>query len=260
VRLQREVRGDGPPLLLVHAGIADSRMWEPLAERLVTAGHRVVTCDLPGFGGTPLEPGLVSPAAELVELLDELGIERIAAVGASFGGRVAIELALRAPKRVTALALLAGALDEFDASDELEAFDAAEAAALEAGDLDAATDVNVRMWLDRPGRAGVDPAVRALVAEMTRRAFEFQDGVEAEIEELDPPAARRLGEVAVPALVVVGEDDVEDFHRLAERLARELPGAEPVVRIPGAAHLPALERPTDVAEVLVPFLSRHAPA
>jgi 3-oxoadipate enol-lactonase len=258
--LHREVRGDGPPVLLVHAGIADSRMWEPLAERLVGAGHRVVTCDLRGFGRTPLPERRVSNAADLVYLLDELGIARTAVVGASFGGRVALELALRVPERVTALALLGSSLDEFDASDELDAFDADETAAVEAGDADAATELNVRMWLDRPGRAGVDPAVRDLVRAMLRRAIELQDGVEAEMEELDPPAARRLAEIRAPALVVVGEDDVEDFHRLAELLARELPGADGVVRIAGAAHLPALERPAEVADVLVPFLSRHAPA
>jgi 3-oxoadipate enol-lactonase len=257
VTLYREVRGDGPPVLLVHAGIADSRMWEPLGERLVAAGHRVVACDLPGFGRTPLAPGLVSNAAELAALLDELGIERAAVVGASFGGRIALELALRAPERVSALALLGSALDEYDASDELDAFDAAETAAAEAGDLDAATELSVRMWLDRPGRTGVDPAVRELVRAMQRRALELQDGVDAELEELDPPVAQRLSEISARALVMVGEDDVEDFHGIAVRLARELPGAEPVVWIRGAAHLPALERPGDVAEVLVPFLREH---
>jgi 3-oxoadipate enol-lactonase len=260
VRLHREVRGQGPPVLLVHAGIADSRMWEPLAARLVAAGYRTVAPDLRGFGRSPLPPETFSPAADLVELLDDLGIDRAPVVGASFGGRVTLELALRAPERVSAIALLDSALDEFDASDELDDFDAAETAAAEARDLDEATAINVRMWLDRPGRTGVDPAVRDLVAAMARRAFEVQDGVEAGFEELDPPIARRLGEIRVPALVVVGEDDVDHFHRLATTLARELPGAEGVVGVPGAAHLPALERPDDVAVALLGLLSRHAPA
>ena len=76
--LHHAVRGDGPDVLLVHAGIADSRMWEPLAERLVAAGYRVVAPDLRGFGHTPLEPGVVSNAGDLVALLEELGIERAA--------------------------------------------------------------------------------------------------------------------------------------------------------------------------------------
>jgi 3-oxoadipate enol-lactonase len=159
VRRHHEVRGHGPPVLLVHAGIADSRMWDPLAARLVAAGRRIVACDLRGFGRTPLPEGRFSHAADLVELLDELGIERTAVVAPSWGGKVTLGLALRAPGRVSAIALLDSALDEFDASDELEAYDEAETAAIEAGDLDGATAINVRMWMDRPGRADVDPAV-----------------------------------------------------------------------------------------------------
>src|SRR3954471_8295502 len=155
--IHHDVRGDGPAVLLVHAGIADSRMWAPLAERLLAAGFRVVTCDLRGHGRTPLEPGVVSNAADLLGLLDALGIARAAVVGASFGGRVALELALRAPERVAALALLGAALDEFDASPELEAFDAEEEAAIEAGDLDAAVAAVVRTWVTRDGR-DADPA------------------------------------------------------------------------------------------------------
>jgi pimeloyl-ACP methyl ester carboxylesterase len=255
VTLHHAVRGDGPAVLLVHAGIADSRMWTPVAEQLVAAGYRVVTCDLRGFGRTPLEPGIVSNAGDLAALLDALGIERAAVVGASFGGRVALELALRAPERVEALALLDAGPGDFEPSEELRAFGDTEEAALEREDLDAAVAENVRMWVTRGDRA-VDPAVTDLVATMQRDAFEAQMGVDAELEELDPPLARRLGEIAVPALVVVGADDVEDFHRLARRLAADLPGAGQVVTILGAAHLPALERPDETARLLIDFLAR----
>jgi 3-oxoadipate enol-lactonase len=258
VTLHHEVRGDGPPVLLVHAGIADSRMWAPLAERLVAAGHRVVTCDLRGFGRTPLDPGVVSNAADLVALLDHLGIDRAAVVGASFGGRVALELSLRAPGRIAALALLDAGLDEADTSDERAAFDAAEEAAIDAGDLDAAVALNVHTWVTRD-RRDVDPAVAELVATMQRDAFDAQLGVDAELEDNDPPVARRLGEIAAPTLVVVGAEDMADFHRVAERLAAELPGAGGVVTIEGAAHLPALERPDEVAAALVPFLRAVPP-
>jgi 3-oxoadipate enol-lactonase len=255
VTLHHEVRGDGPTVLLVHAGIADSRMWAPVADQLVAGGYRVVTCDLPGFGRTPLEPGVVSEAADLVALLDDLRVERAAVVGASFGGRVALELALRAPERVTALALLGASLDEFERSEELAAFDAAEEAALDAGDLDAAVELTVRMWVTRDGR-DVDPAVVDLVRTMQRGIFDAQLGIDADFDELDPPLARRLGEIAAPALVVVGGDDVEDFARIAQRLADELPAAGAVVTIDGAAHLPALERPGETARLLLEFLAR----
>jgi 3-oxoadipate enol-lactonase len=259
VTLHRLVRGAGPDVLLLHAGIADSRMWEPLADRLVAAGYRTIAPDLQGFGRTPLAPGIVSNAGDLVGLLDELGIPEAAVVGASFGGRVALELALRAPERVRALALLGSGLDAFEWSIELETFDAEETAALEREDVEDAVRANVRMWVTRRGRA-VDPAVVDLVAAMQRDVFAAQIGVEAEFEDNRPPVAERLREIAAPALVVVGADDVEDFHGVARRLAAELPAAEPLVTIEAAAHLPALERPAEVADVLVPFLARHASA
>jgi 3-oxoadipate enol-lactonase len=260
VILHHEVRGAGPAVLLVHAGIADSRMWEPLAARLADAGHSTVVCDLRGFGRTPLEAGVVSNAADLVAVLDELEIDRAAVAGASFGGRVALELALQAPERVAALVLLDAALDAFDWSPELEALDEAEEALIDAGDVDGAVALNVRFWVQRPGErdpGDVDPAVCDLVADMQRAAFVAQIGVEAEFEVNDPPMAQRLAEIDAPALVVVGADDVVDFQQLAARLAGELPGAGPVVTIPGAAHLPALERPSEVAAAMVPFLATH---
>jgi 3-oxoadipate enol-lactonase len=256
--LHHAVRGDGPPVLFVHAGIADSRMWDGFAERLVAGGHRTIACDLRGFGRSPLTPGVVSNAADLLALLDHLGLERAAVVGASFGGLQALDLALRAPDRVSALVLLGSVLDEFDASAELDAFDAAEEAAVEAGDLDAATEANVRFWIERPGERpaeDVDPAVLDLVRTMQRAAFAAQMDVDAALDAPDPPVARRLADVAMPTLVVVGADDVADFVALARRLAHGIPGAGPVVTIARAAHLPALERPAETAAVVLDFLA-----
>jgi 3-oxoadipate enol-lactonase len=255
--LHHELQGDGPPVLLVHAGVADLRMWAGVAQRLSSA-HRVIVCDLRGFGRTPLPPGPVSHTGDLVSLLDDLGVAATAVGGASFGGEVALELALRAPERVSALALMDPAIGEdFDWSEEVRAFGAAEDEALGSDDLDRAVELNVRMWLDRPGRApdAVDRDVRALVAAMQRDAFVAQRGVDADIDELDPPLGERLGEIRAPALVMVGEDDVPDFRRIAERLVAELPAAQPLQVIRGAAHLPALERPGAVSALLLEFLA-----
>jgi pimeloyl-ACP methyl ester carboxylesterase len=181
-------------------------------------------------------------------------IDRAAVFGASFGGYVALALALRAPQRVAALGLLGAFLDDSEPSPEIEAYEAEESAALEAGDLEAAVAANLRMWVARPGRRDVDPAVVELVGAMQRDALAARAGVDAELEDIDPPIARRLDRIPVPALVAVGADDVEDFHRMAQRLAAGLPGAGEVVTVRGAAHLPALERPAEVAELLVGFL------
>jgi pimeloyl-ACP methyl ester carboxylesterase len=90
---------------------------------------------------------------------------------------------------------------------------------------------------------------------MQRDAFVAQRGVDTDIDELDPPLGQRLGEIRAPALVMVGEDDVPDFRRIAERLVAELPAAQPLQVIRGAAHLPALERPGAVSALLLEFLA-----
>ena len=132
-------------MLLLHSGVCDRRMWEPQWGPL-SESFRVVRPDLRGFGETPLPAGRFSFAADVVELLDHLGIERTCVVGSSLGGRVAMEVAAIAPERVERLVLLCPALAGFPQTAEAEAFDEAEDALLNAGDVDGAVALNVRMW------------------------------------------------------------------------------------------------------------------
>jgi len=172
---------------------------------------------------------------------------------------VALDLALARPDLVSALVLVGSALDEHEWSDEMESFDEAEEAALERGDLDLAVELNLRMWVDGPHRdpGEVDPALRGRVAEMQRRAFELQlaAGDAAEDELLSGGVAGRLGEVAVPALVIVGELDLDDMQAIAARLEDEIPGAD-AARIDATAHVPSMERPQQFDRLVLGFLAR----
>lgn len=253
-----DVTGEGPAVALVHAGIADSRMWEP-QRRSFAATHTVLLVDLPGFGNSAVESNPVSYRGAVAEALDASGIERAALVGTSLGGRVALELALESPERVTALVLVGAGLDGHDWSQEIEAFGEAEEAALARGDLEAAVALNVDLWVVGPRRSAdeIDPAVRELVVEMQRDAFRLGEGHEDLREvRLDPPASQRLGEVAVPTLVLTGDEDVADIHAIAERLAGGIPGAQRAT-IAGAAHLPNLERPDEFDRIVLGFLAEH---
>jgi len=253
-----DVTGEGPAVALVHAGIADSRMWEPQL-RSFAAAHTVVRVDLPGFGNSPVESNPVSYRGAVAEALDAAGVDRAALVGTSLGGRVALELALDLPQRVTALVLVGSGLDGHDWSQEVEAFGEAEEEALARGDLQAAVDLNVDLWVVGPRRSAeeVDPALLELAAEMQRNAFRLGEGHDDLREvRLDPAASQRLGEVSVPTLVVTGDEDVDDIHVIAERLASEIPGAVRA-RIPGAAHLPNLERPEEFDRIVLGFLAEH---
>jgi pimeloyl-ACP methyl ester carboxylesterase len=235
-----------PHVVFIHAGGVDGRMWHPLTERL--DGMRLHVPDLRGHGSTPLPPGEYADAEDLLRMFDDLRIRRATVVGASFGGWVALQLATKAPERVRAVALLASTkLDRDDSewSPEIAAFREKEAALVEAGDIDGAVALGLRVWKPRPG-------VRDLVEEMTRDAFVLQQGVEAERRELPVD----LAAIAVPTLVVSGgKDPMPDFAQIADQLAAEIGGAERAV-IKDAGHLIALERPDATAELLQPWLER----
>jgi pimeloyl-ACP methyl ester carboxylesterase len=258
--LYAEVAGDGPGVALVHEGICDSSMWEP-QWKTFTGAHRVLRLDLRGFGRSPLEPGRFSNARDLIETLESHGFERAALVGISLGGRVALEVAVARPDLVSALVLVAPGLPGEKPTDEIRAAWADEEAALEAGNLDEAVEINLRTWVDGPRRSpeDVDPAVRERVAKMQRRAFELQLPVDNEVEEelLVPDLAQRLGEVRAPTLVVVGEVDQPFMHAIAERLVREIPGARRAT-IADTAHVPSIERPREFDELVLGFLQETA--
>jgi 3-oxoadipate enol-lactonase len=255
--LHYEVAGEGPPVVLVHEGIADSRMWEPQWASFPPA-HRTVRYDMRGFGETPISPGSFSHARDLVGLLERLALGPAAIVGVSLGGRVALEVAVARPELVSALVLVGAALPGHDWTEETQAGWAEEEAALERGDLDAAVELNLRMWVDGPGRSStdVDADVRARVAVMQRRAFELQLSVgdAAEEEPLVPDIGQRLTEISVPTLIVVGEEDRPDIHAIADRLAASIPHARRA-SIPATAHVPSLERPDEFDRIVLGFLA-----
>lgn len=255
--LHHEVAGEGPPVVLLHEGIADSRMWEP-QWRTFPPRHRTVRFDMRGFGESPLRPGPFSYGRDLVELLDHLALGPAALVGVSLGGSVALQVALARPDLVSALVLVGSGLDGWEWSDETKAGWAEEEAAFERGDLDAAVDVNLRMWVSGPERSldDVDPEVRARVAEMQRRAFELWAAIgdAAQEEPLVEGVAARLGEIRVPTLVLVGEQDRPEMLAIAEKLAAEIPGARHAT-IAGTAHVPSMERPAEFDELVLGFLS-----
>lgn len=216
-------------------------MWDPL-EPLLPADRRVRRHELRGFGETPLPEGPFSHADDLEAALAEPSV----LVGASFGGWVALSVAARRPELVAGLVLIDAPLEGHEWSAEMEDHWSAEDALLEAGDLSGAAELSVSFWV---GVASAD--VRDAVLRMTLRSFELQTGREP--EEIESPAVA-LGEVRTPTLVIAGSLDREDFRRIADRLAEELPQARHVM-IDGAAHLPAMERPQATAREIGRFLA-----
>ena len=254
--LHHEIEGAGPTVAFVHEGIVDSRVWDP--QWASFERYRRVRFDLRGFGRSAVGALPFTHAHDVAGLLDELGVSGAALVGGSMGGRVALEVALARPDLVAALVLAGAGLPGLDWSEQVRSYGQAEDEAVVRGDLDEATELNLRMWVDGPRRkpADVDPVVRETVRAMTRRALELQAPVWADFDEelLVPDVSDRLGEIAVPTLVLAGEEDVEDIHAVAARLAAEIPGARSAT-IAGTAHVPHLERPADFDALVLDFLA-----
>ncbi len=188
----------------------------------------------------------------MLETLDELGVERFALVGNSFGGAVAMRVAALAPERVSGLMLVSPPPLDLEPSPVLRAVWDAEEEALERGDVEAATRAVVDGWTleDSP------PGLRDRIAEMQRRAFELQLAA-AEAPEGDDPLEGGAGPLAgrVPTLVVTGGRDIPDFRDGAHRLAAQL-GLEGAAVIEAAGHLAPLEQPEAFRELLDAFLAR----
>ncbi|MFE5031501.1 alpha/beta fold hydrolase [Streptomyces sp. NPDC056683] len=251
--LSYETAGEGPPVVLVHAGVADHRMWDAVVPPLAEV-HTVIRYDLRGFGESAVPAGPFREADDLRRLLDHLGHERVRLVGASWGGRVAVDFTLTHPDRVHSLATLAAPWPRYPWSAEMIAYDEAETAALDAGDLDAAVRVNLDMWLRGPARGWDDVADE--LAERLRGPLRTSLVNQAVVgQHSQGPVTGDLAAVSVPTLVGVGKLDVTDFQDIARRYASAIPGAH-LVEFATAAHLIALDAPAELSAVLREFLAR----
>jgi len=233
-------------VLLLHAALGDSRSWAPQVDALRAAGHNPIAPDLPGYGDEPLRPGRLSYVEHTASLLDGPA----AVVGCSFGGRVALELAVERPELVERLVLVNAALPGWTWSDEVQAANAEEDEALDRGDIPAAAEANM-FWL------GPDTSdeVRDLVRAMVSRNFELVLPVYEQVESVpvEPPANERLGAISVPTLIVVGAEDVADMAEIAAILDAGITDTR-IETIEGAGHLPSLERPDELNRLLLDFL------
>ncbi|MEU8299389.1 alpha/beta hydrolase [Micromonospora sp. NPDC048909] len=248
--------GEGSPVVLLHAGIADRRMWREQVDALATR-HRVIVPDLRGYGESELPPAPFTHHDDVVGLLDALDLPRAALVGCSFGGRVAVDTALAHPERVSALALIGAAISGHEWSEETEQLWDNLVGEVDPEDFVASAAGEVRFWVVGTSRqpADVDPELIRFAEEMDQRALAAELALSAvEIGELDPPAIERLGELRMPVLVGAGADDLADIRRLADRIAAEAPQAVRLPDVPDAAHLAPLEQPHPINAALLDFL------
>lgn len=254
-QLTGERLGTGNPLIFLHAGVADRRMWIPQMDEL-SGRFQTTAYDRRGFGETKAEDEMFSDVEDLRILCDHLGIRSASLVGCSQGGRLAIDFALAYPGRVKAMVLIApavsGAPQPENFPPEAETLFTALDEADEAEDLVRINEIEANMWLDGPtspaGRVGGE--IRDLFLDMNGIALQMPD-LEMEIEPIS--AYERVFDLVMPVLVIWGNLDFPHIKERCRYLVESIPNAQGV-EITGAAHLPNLEQPEAVNALIRSFL------
>ncbi|MCO5176932.1 MAG: alpha/beta hydrolase [Thermomicrobiales bacterium] len=210
-----------------------------------------------GFGGSSGGTGDFAHHEDLADLIAALNLGPVRLVGCSFGGRVAIDAALAYPALIERLALINPALGGYPWPEDLDASEEAIEAALEAGDIDAAAEVDLRVWVDGPSRQPdeVDADVRERARVMARQVYDAGEPAGAMVA-LTPPAIERLGEIRVPTLVISGALDQPMMRDIATLIGECVAGSR-VVSLPDVAHLANMEAPDAVNNLLLEFFTEQ---
>jgi pimeloyl-ACP methyl ester carboxylesterase len=253
-RLYYEAAGQGDPVVLIHGGFLDRRMWDGQFETFARS-HRVIRYDVRAHGLSRADSVSFSDDEDLRDLMAALDIPRATLVGLSMGGQISIDFALTYPQMTRALVLVGPGLSgfPFDSQSVQEYIDAL-TAAFQSGGLPDAIEVFARYWCDGPQRepSEVDPAVRGKVLSMLEGS-ELRWRYWQMSRPLDPPAFERLGELDVPTLAIVGSIDMPDVLRIVDLIAEQLPDASKAV-IPDVAHMVNMEKPEEFNELVLKFL------
>lgn len=255
-RIYYEIAGEGPPLVMIHAGIADDRMWDN--EFAYFANHyRVLRYDLRSYGKSEPVEGEYTNLQDFTALLDYLHLdEPLILMGCSMGGGLAMDFALAHPSRAKALIMV----DSGPSGLELEIPGATDFSEVEkaynAGDLDRVAELEMQIWFDGAGRTPnqVNQDVRKLAYDMNRHALDLDaKHLGKRLPDAEVPAAGRLNELNIPVLVIVGNHDTPFSLAAADHMAEKIPSARKAV-IEDAAHLPNLEHPKEFQRIVETFL------
>jgi len=247
-RLWYDEAGSGPAVLLLHGGLGDSGLWDPVVP-LLAERFRTIRTDLRFFGRS------VGPAApwswqdDAVGVLDELGIERAALVGLSLGGKLALDIALAHPERLWAVVGVAPGLGGHDGAAYNEEHEARYEAA--ADKVEAMMEIDLEVWAP----LGADERIRELW-----RATPDANPLPAGVEPVEPPggpAKERLGELRVPTLVVTAAHDPAGFREIGPIVASAAPDARHVEL--DSDHYVTLREPELLAQTLLEFLAEVSP-
>lgn len=254
--LAYETMGAGRPLVMLHGHLLDQHQWD---EQFVVFAneYQVVRYDARGFGSSTMPPAAYNHAADLHGLLRYLDLEHAYLMGCSGGGATCVDFTLQYPDMVDGLILVGTAIAGFQPSGPIPPNLLAMSEALKRGAIDEAVEFSLQVFTDgrrrRPDQ--VNQAARERTREMTAQLFSRRP-VEGAVEQMfAPDALARLGEIRAPTLAIVGSEDDQMLHDIADMIAAQCPNAQRA-EIPDAGHHPNMEHPELFNRTVLAFLSR----
>lgn len=255
MKIEFEEHGSGKPFVLLHAFPLSREMWRPQIDALTGAGCRLILPDLRGFGENHNFSDINTMedmAQDIFDLLETLKIPRAIVGGLSMGGYITFNFLHKFPEKVAALVLC----DTNAAADTEEA-------------RENRFDMIEKIEKNR-ARALIEGMLPNLIGEDTKKnQIELWRSIEEMYQKVNPQAAvaalrgmadRRdhnelLSRIAVPTLLVFGEEDKISNLETAERLKNSIPNAR-LVKIPNAGHYSSLEQPEAFNRALVDFVGK----
>lgn len=253
--IRGEADGFGLPVVFLHSGVTDRRMWADQLRDLAEEGYHVIAYDRRGYGETETQDVPFNHLVDLEAVLDSLSLHAVILVGSSMGGGLAIDFAIEHPERTIGLVLIGTAITGAEGAEiPEEAADLEDALeyATERGNLDTVNRIEAHLWLDGPlsesGRVQGEPRERFLKMNAVHLNHPELTG-----EETPEDAIDNLGAITAPTLLVVGELDMPDIVARHDDLSEELENAFAIV-LEDTAHFPSLERPDLFNPILLEFL------
>lgn len=256
-----ERSGSGTPLIMIHAGVADSRQWNNEFLKF-SENFQTIRYDMRGYGKSEPVDSAFSYLGDLAALIDALPIDPpFILMGCSMGGGISMDYALAYPEKVMALIMVGSGPSwlELDVKDPDKISEAVKA--YEDGNLDLVAELETQIWFDGMDRTPdqVNMKMRQLVYEMNRTAIGHEVKQLGQRQpDTDKPAFNRLDEINIPLLIIVGSQDLPYFLAAADYMTERIDTAQ-IQIINDAAHLSNMDQPDQFQGIVSEFLDEIIP-
>ena len=259
-KLYYEADGEGPALVLIHAGFLDCRMWDSQFQSY-SKTYKTIRYDVRGYGRSSIAKAKFSDQSDLRALLTHLNVARATIIGVSNGGRIALDFAVEHPAGVQSLILVSPGVSGYKVSgpeeeklwkDFEEQMKPQEVADREGRAADA-VEMDVNAWA-----TAADPASKQRIREIAMDNFHVQSENPWQfMKRPDPPAFQRLSDIHVPALFIVGDRDVPAQILTVDNIHKHMPGSKKIL-IKGADHIPNMSKQEEFDRTVLDFLKQPA--